>query len=108
MENMSAKINRFLSSRPVLSIAPFLLAGLIRVFIFLEHGLLRELQDRALIGWDIGRTSLTFDTIFAYVLVVAILIGIEELARRLPSWTTSLALVLFLLSSMIVPMQFLG
>jgi hypothetical protein len=79
-----------------------------RVFTFLEHGLFRELQDRALIGWSIERTSLTLDDIFACALVMAILIGIVELARRLPSWTTSLALVLFLLSSMIVPMQFLG
>jgi hypothetical protein len=83
----------------------FALAYCLRIFIFLEHGLLTEIGDKVLRHDVTGRREVSADDFTAFLLGLTIMIVVEEFGRKLPRWATSAALILFLLSTIFFPLE---
>lgn len=85
----------------------FALAYCLRIFIFLEHGLLTEIGDKVLHHDVTGRWGISADDVTAFLVGLAIIFVfvVEEFGRKLPRWATSAALILFLLSTVFFPLE---
>jgi hypothetical protein len=81
------------------------LACCLRIFICSEHGLLTEIGDKVLHHDATGRREVSADDFTAFLAGLAIMFVVEEFARKLPKWATSVALILFLLSTVFVPLE---
>lgn len=83
----------------------FALAYCLRIFIFLEHGVLAEIRAQVNHYEIYGRWEVSADDFTAFLLGLAIMIVVEEFGRKLPRWATSAALILFLLSTVFFPLE---
>ena len=62
----------------------FALAYCLRIFIFLEHGLLTEIGDKVLHHDVTGRWEVSADDVTAFLVGLAIMFVVEEFSRKLP------------------------